>query len=85
MWDSRISAEALEGESRNADWDVDSDSRSVSTFGLEGAETPDESASSGEPGRRKSVLACNVREMVVLSDPVFDRALRPLPPRTVRM
>jgi len=64
---------------------VDSDSRSVSTFGLEGAEMPDESASSGEPGRRKSVLACNVREIVLASDPMVDRALRPLVPRTVRM
>lgn len=72
-------------ELRKADWEVDRDSRSVSTFGLEGAEIPDESASSGEPGRRKLVLVCSEREIVLVSDPVFDKALRPLLPRTVRM
>jgi hypothetical protein len=49
----RISVDVLGEESRKADWEVDSDSRSVYTFGLEGAEIPEESGSSGEPGRRK--------------------------------
>src|ERR1700753_1408235 len=82
--DNRISVDVFGEGSRKADW-VDKDSRSVCTFGLEGAEIPDESAYSEEPGRRKLFLVRSVREMVVASDPAFDKALRPLPPRTVRM
>ena len=71
VWDSRISVEILGKESRKADQEVDKDSQSVSTFGLEGAEMPDESASSGDLGQRKLFLVHRVHKTVLTSDLVF--------------